>query len=286
MHASDPSGFANTVNPSLVDDWIGVEYDQYTVTGLPATQTTTIEVNWTFGYYAGLSLSPSAESLQTGQTETITATSLAQGIPVVGVPVRYTVTGANPSSGSSITGPTGAAPLVLAGANAGTDTVVAYVDANANNTFDQDTETQRQVAITWSAAPAPPATTPQPPPVGVSAAQIGAALDATLKEFRALLRSRAPRFLLRTPAPRADFDAPAAGSFTAALRTGQTTLASARVSFSAAGTKRVTLRPTKKGRRLLRRARRVKATLTLVFTPQAGGASVNRHGSVALKRRR
>jgi hypothetical protein len=60
-------------------------------------------------------------------------------------------------------------------------------------------------------------------------------------------------------------------------------LATARVTFAAAGTKRVTLHATKKGRKLLRRAKRIKATVTLAFAPPSG-ALISRHASVALRR--
>src|SRR5947207_157718 len=46
MHASNPGGLRNTVNPDLVDDWIGVAFDQYAVTGLPAGDTATVKVRW------------------------------------------------------------------------------------------------------------------------------------------------------------------------------------------------------------------------------------------------
>jgi hypothetical protein len=288
MHSS----LSNSVDPDLIDDWIGVAYDQYLSTGLPAGQTTSVAVEWIFGAYAGLTLSTSADALQTGQTETVTATSLAQGIPLVGVPVRYTVTGANPSSGARLTDPTGATQLSLSGANVGTDAVAVYVDANANSQFDPDSETRRHIEITWT-APAPP---PAPPVLaGPTDADIAVAIQETLKQFRAALRNKPPRVLLRSPAPRANFHALAAGVLTATLK-GQAArgraartqvLAASHMTFSAAGTKRVSLTVTKKkARRAVRRAKRLKATLTLSFARQVGGSAVSRQTSLAFGKRR
>ena len=89
-------------------------------------------------------------------SETITATSLDHGAPVTGVPVRYTVGGANPGGGSSVTGPDGA-PIALTGAHAGTDVVAAFVDVDGDGVYDSDSETQSQVQITWTAPPSAPA---------------------------------------------------------------------------------------------------------------------------------
>jgi hypothetical protein len=289
MHASNPGGLSDSVDPGLVDDWIGVAFDQYAVVGLPAGDSTTVKVTWVFGAYAGLTLGANPDSLQTGGTVTVTATSLAQGRPLVGAPVRYTVTGANPSSGTAVIGPTGTTQFNLTGANAGTDTVTAFADANNNSAFDPDTETQRSVTVAWTSAPPPPP--PPPPPTGPTADQIAAQLQATLKRFGALLRNKSPKVLLRTPAPHADHHALEAGTLTATLRGQKATgsaarasvLATARVTFAAAGTKRVTLHATKKGRKLLRRAKRIKATVTLAFAPPSG-ALISRHASVALRR--
>jgi hypothetical protein len=285
MHA----GLSNTYDPDLVDDWIGVEYHQYVNTGLPAGDTATVEATWVFGSYAGLSLNASAASLQAGQPETITATSLAQGLAVAGRPVRYTVTGANPSSGTALTGPDGTARWNLAGANAGTDTVTAFIDPNGNNTYDPDSETQRSLNVTWTAAPPPP---PPPPPTGPTAQQIAATLQQTLAHFRTLLRNKSPKLLLRKPAPHADYQALEAGTLTAKLSGQQATgraarataLATAQVTFAAAGTKRVTLHVTKQGRRLLRRAKRIKGTLVLTFAPPSG-TPATQHTTIAMKRR-
>jgi hypothetical protein len=156
-------GLSNTYDPDLVDDWIGVEYRQHVNTGLPAGDTATVQATWVFGSYAGLSLSASAPTLQVGQPETVTATSLFQGVPLTGTPVRYSVTGANPSSGTALTGPNGAAAINLSGANAGTDLVKVFVDPNGNNTYDPATETEQSLTVAWTAAPAQQA--PPPPPV-------------------------------------------------------------------------------------------------------------------------
>jgi hypothetical protein len=60
-------------------------------------------------------------------------------------------------------------------------------------------------------------------------------------------------------------------------------LASARLTFTAAGTKRVVIRLTRKGRKVLRRARRLRITVRATWTP-LGGTPVTRSRRVTLRR--
>jgi hypothetical protein len=71
---------------------------------------------------------------------------------------------------------------------------------------------------------------------------------------------------------------------TLTLRHGRRTIAAGACALAKAG--RCTLRAglTRRGRALLRRARRLKVTTTLTFTPRSG-ARIARRGTVTLRRR-
>ena len=55
-------------------------------------------------------------------------------MPYAGRTLRYTITGANPATGSATLDPAGSAVITDPGTNAGPDTVVAFVDFNNNGT--------------------------------------------------------------------------------------------------------------------------------------------------------
>src|SRR5262249_47702271 len=58
----------------------------------------------------------------------------AQGNPVPGVPVYFTVTGANPTTGVAISGADGRAVFTYSGQNAGTHTITATVGSHSGTT--------------------------------------------------------------------------------------------------------------------------------------------------------
>jgi hypothetical protein len=114
------------------------------------------------------------------------------------------------------------------------------------------------------AAPGPVATPPPPASAPVDLGGALRALGAALGHGKLTASLRAP----------------GAGRFTAALRT-RRLVATGSATTTRAGIVRLTLRPTRMGRRALRAARR--GMLTVAFTP-AGGATVRRTAPVALRR--
>ena len=85
----------------------------------------------------------------TGQPYTATAfVEDGAGNPVNGGKVRYTISGANPSSGLVTTNSNGNAPIVWTGSNGGTDTLTAYYDENSNGIQDTD-EPDYQHSVNW-----------------------------------------------------------------------------------------------------------------------------------------
>ena len=144
---ANPSGpgFNDTVNPALVNPGIGI---QWADTTLGAGGSATFSANWIVGGFDGLTLSPTAARVSPGNEETIAATVLNHSKPAPGVAVLYTITGANPSSGSAISDASGIARITWTGIHLGTDTVNAYADANGNGVRDAG-EVLRSSVVSW-----------------------------------------------------------------------------------------------------------------------------------------
>jgi len=130
------AGFNNTIVASSVDNGVGVQWDNHYAAGseLANNATDSYEVIWNFGI-AGLTVSPPSALLGKGSFHQVTFTGTDDnGALAPGKTLRYSITGANPSSGTRTTTGTGQAPVGWVGTNAGTDTVSAYLDLNGNNT--------------------------------------------------------------------------------------------------------------------------------------------------------
>jgi hypothetical protein len=175
--AYNGAGFPNTVDPDVTDDAVGVQWDKYRSTALAGGATDTFAVVWAFGHFDALTLFPGDESKSTGATESQTVLALNGGAGLTGKTVRYVITGANPGSGSAVTDGSGNAAIAWTGANAGSDTLRAFLDSNGDG-IEQDTEPADVTTITWTAPtqPPPPPTPASPPAVTASAAKVQHAL--------------------------------------------------------------------------------------------------------------
>jgi hypothetical protein len=122
--------FNGSIEPREVDNAAGVEWDQ--LRGAPglaagAEQAFTI-INRT-QIPSSLQVSPANQTLTQGQTETITVSALdITNQPYAGKRVYYTVSGANPQSGSVTLNASGQAQISYVGKNAGIDTTQLFVD--------------------------------------------------------------------------------------------------------------------------------------------------------------
>jgi hypothetical protein len=90
-------------------------------------------------------LPPPAISTQVGTPFAITATVTEAGLPRTGVLVTFTVTGANPKTGSGITNTAGQATFSYTGGNSGVDRIVAsFVDSAGQTVI------SNEVTKTWA----------------------------------------------------------------------------------------------------------------------------------------
>jgi len=279
-----PAGADDTIDPTLQDDAIAVQFDDYFNSGLAPGASHTFDVVWYFARYNGLAIGPGSQQKTVGETAQLTATSLNHGSAVSAATVRYTVFGANPQTGAATTAADGTSAISLTAAHAGTDKLLAYMDDNGNG-VDDPSETEAEATVNWAAAPAPPVTTaatpPPPPPPPDSAGAIRTGLKAASARVRTLKRGS----LLRRRGFTFAFTAPAAGLVTGQITAPPATGGSAAKTrvlaklsrvFSQAGKAQVTMKLTAAGVRALKRSRQVRATLSLTFKPTGGTLAAGR----------
>ena len=107
-----------------------------------------------------LSLAPAQVNPNTGTTEYISVTVAGSG-NVSNVVVRYSIAGANPTSGSVTTDASGHTVLSYTGSQSGIDTVSAFADLD-NNGVQNASEPTASVKITWQSPTTPPPSVFQP----------------------------------------------------------------------------------------------------------------------------
>jgi outer membrane protein assembly factor BamB len=83
---------------------------------------------------SGITLGPETAENPVGTNHTLTATVTESGKPQSGVTVTFTVTGANPQTGTGVTNEKGEATFTYKGEKAGTDTIVASFKDKAGKT--------------------------------------------------------------------------------------------------------------------------------------------------------
>jgi hypothetical protein len=160
----EPHAFNETIEPNNVDNAAGVEWDQLRETGLEGGSEQAFTIVNRTSVPSGLKVSPVSQTLTQGQTETIlvTAADLA-GVPYAGKSVDYSVSGANPQSGSVTLGSSGQAQISYVGHNAGIDTIQMFVDL-AGSGKEAAGDPSATATVTFLPAKPPPPKGPPPPP--------------------------------------------------------------------------------------------------------------------------
>jgi hypothetical protein len=131
--ANDAASFDNSVVGDQVDNAGGVEWDQYAVTGLPASSTASFALTARSAVPSALQISPPNAGSPQHVPINFTVNAVdTNGQPYAGKTIRYQITGANALSGQATVGADGNAVITDPGTNAGADTVVAFLDFNGN----------------------------------------------------------------------------------------------------------------------------------------------------------
>jgi hypothetical protein len=100
-----------------------------------------------------LTLTPEDADNPIGTSHTVTATVLTGPFPVDGEDVVFTVTGANPTSGSAVTDLAGVATFTYTGVNPGVDTITAFLDLDGDGVQDPDETAMDTATKEWINAP-------------------------------------------------------------------------------------------------------------------------------------
>jgi hypothetical protein len=150
---ASPPTFNDTVNPAVVDNAAGVQWD---LASLAQGSSVGESVNWRFKRTSPLQLVAAQPTRAAGQIATVNVSARnADDTPNPGRQVRYAITGANPNTGMVTTAADGSAAISWAGGNIGTDTLTAFVDLNGDGLRDVNSEPQATATIVWT-APLPP----------------------------------------------------------------------------------------------------------------------------------
>jgi hypothetical protein len=122
---------------------------------LAAGSPQTLQTTWRFRRFTPLQLTLAAAAKSQGQIATATVTARnSDGNADPGRSVLYAISGPNFGGGNATTGADGTATISWLGANAGTDTLTAFIDANGNGSRDAD-EPEQSVTVVWGAPPPP-----------------------------------------------------------------------------------------------------------------------------------
>lgn len=158
--------FLNTIDPNLVDNGVGVSFDDRISTGLAPGATVRYEVIWHLSRPTPLSASPSSASKELPGSHTVTLSLVdANFAPVAGTGVRVERSGVNAAPAHTVTTDAqGLAQITWNGSTAGLDSLLAYVDADGDATQDPD-EPAATATVRWlidNHVDGPPTVTPPP----------------------------------------------------------------------------------------------------------------------------
>ncbi len=145
--------FTNTIDPNLIDNGVGVSFDNRAVAGLGPGQTQRYEVIWHAKRPTPLSAFPAAAADEVpGRHEVTISLVDANFNPLPGQQVNYEIKGANPTVGQIVdhTGPSGQLVVAWNGNAVGLDTLTAYADANGDGKRDED-EPATSATMRWLA---------------------------------------------------------------------------------------------------------------------------------------
>jgi hypothetical protein len=264
-------GFNDTVLSNEVDNGIGVQWDEHYTTGLPAGQSETHRITWQFAL-TGLTASPLGAALNQGATHTVTFTATDQdGAALPSKVLRYTISGPNARGGDVATNAAGQAAVTWVGANAGTDTISGYLDLNGNGAREADEPTAGATVL----FKAPSAPLPVPPT---------APGNAFTFDGKPIFGNGSTTLIIVVPGPGQISVTPAGASASvAAKKKGAKGKKKAKkkpalikkttVNATKAGPVRVKIKPTKAGKKILKRKGKLTTKINVTFTPTGGQAN-------------
>lgn len=151
--------FDGSIDLSLIDNGAGASWDQYLTTGLPAGQHAQFTVLNRSQIPTTLGVQPVQQTHTVGQTATVTVTATDNiGTPYGNRSLVYSISGANPKTGSVTTNAAGQAVISYVGTAPGPDTMQMFLDLSGNGSVDNG-EPSSVAQVLWTPAPPTPNST-------------------------------------------------------------------------------------------------------------------------------
>jgi hypothetical protein len=144
--------FNEDIDPNLIDNAVGVSWDDHLSAGLKAGETASYSIINRAQIPAGLSIQPVTQTHTVGETGTVTVTATdTGGTPYAGRPLVYKIDGANPKTGSVTTNGSGQAVISYVGTAPGPDTMQMFLDLAGTGT-QQPQDPASAAQLTWNPA--------------------------------------------------------------------------------------------------------------------------------------
>jgi hypothetical protein len=278
--------FNDTIDPNLMDNGAGVSWDQFLTNGLEPKQHATFTIVSRAQVPSTLGIQPVNQTLTVGQTGTVTVTATDNvGTPYAGRPLVYSIGGANPKSGSVTTNASGVATISYVGAAAGLDTIQMFLDlAGTGVQAPQDPSSAAQ--LTWL----PPA-----PNSSYTVQSIHANADGTVTIVFVPTQPGTANIVVTVPTASIASNATVARSkrckkgqvrIKGKCRPANTVSGKVTAKGVAGVPLKITVKPSSKVKRLLKKGKTVTLTATLTYTSALGGKPTVRTFHVKVKGKR
>jgi hypothetical protein len=148
--------FNDSIDPTLLDNGAGASWDNHLTEGLKPGESTSYSIVNRSQVPTALSVQPVSQSHMVGQTATVNVTAVdTANVPYANRPLVYSISGANPKTGSVTTNAAGQAVISYVGTAAGLDTMQMFLDLNGNGSADNG-EPSAAAQLTWTPPPPTP----------------------------------------------------------------------------------------------------------------------------------
>ncbi|HEX3910629.1 MAG TPA: Ig-like domain-containing protein [Solirubrobacteraceae bacterium] len=155
---SETSVFNDDVDPNLIDNAVGVSWDDHlsTASALKPGETTTYSIINRAQIPAGLGIQPVTQTHVVGQAGTVTVTATDNvGTPYPNRSLVYSIGRANPKAGSVLTNSSGVATISYVGTAAGLDTMQIFLDLGGTGS-QTPADPAAAAQLIWTPAPPTP----------------------------------------------------------------------------------------------------------------------------------
>jgi hypothetical protein len=265
--------FNESLEPKELDNGAGVEWDQLRTAGLASGEEQSFTIINRTQIPSALQISPASQTLTQGQTETVTVTAVDTAHqPYAGKTLRYTVAGGNPQSGAVTLNASGQAQISYVGKNPGIDTIQMFLDLSGSGS---QTANDPSGTATVTFVPTPPA-----PNSTYTVQSIHANGDGTVTIVFVPTQAGTASVVVTVPTATIASRASAAKhkrckkgqvKIKGKCRPASTVTGKVTTKGLAGVALKITVKPSSKVKRLLKKGKTVVLTATLTYTSALGG---------------